>query len=187
MRIIAGEKRGFPLKAPRGSLTRPTLGRVRESLFSILAADVIGAHVLDLFAGSGALGLEALSRGAKECTFVEQARPALEALRANIAKLGYEDRCKVLPADAYRWLEFQKTSGWPRFTLVFSDPPYLRGDALRSLEAVSRHLPLELNSTVVIQSSTREELPDEVPRLRRYRVEKYGDTNIHFYVCWAVT
>ncbi len=182
MRIIAGEKKGFVLKAPRGGDTRPTLGRVRESLFNILRHEVMGAVVLDLYAGAGSLGLEALSRGAVECTFVERGERALQALRDNIKKLGYEQRCRVVRADAKRWLEMQKTTGWPRYHLVFSDPPYDTGEALRSLESVAIHLPLESSAVVVIQSSPRELLPDTCERLRRFRCESYGDTILHFYV-----
>jgi|YelNatPaOPRAMG01_1025707.scaffolds.fasta_scaffold103722_2 16S rRNA (guanine(966)-N(2))-methyltransferase RsmD len=183
MRIIGGEKKGFVLKSPRGEATRPTLGRVRESLFGILGPEVVGARVLDLFAGSGALGLEALSRGALSCTFVEKSESALASLKANIEKLGYQESTNVAKADALRWLQMQKTTGWPTFTLAFCDPPYDTELAERALQLMSNHLPLELNSTVVIQTSPRETLTDDVGRLRKYRTQKYGDTVLHFYVC----
>ncbi|MGC8740365.1 MAG: 16S rRNA (guanine(966)-N(2))-methyltransferase RsmD [Candidatus Sumerlaeaceae bacterium] len=182
IRIIAGEKKGFVLKTPRGTDTRPTLGRVRESLFNILRHEVVGATVLDLYAGAGSLGLEALSRGASHCTFVEQADRALAALQSNIAKLSYEQRCRVFRANVLRWLEMQKSTGWPRYHLVFSDPPYDSGDAARSLEYVAVHLPFEPSAVVVIQASPREELAESYARLRRFRKENYGDTSLHFYV-----
>lgn len=183
MRIIGGEKKGFVLKSPRGAATRPTLARVRESLFGILASDVPGACVLDLFAGAGCLGLEALSRGARECLFVEKSPIALRVLAANVQKLGYEDRTRLVKADALRWLEMQKTSGWPKFSLVLADPPYDTGQSSACLAAIAIHLPMEPNATVAIQTSPREELAEETARLRRYRIADYGDTVVHFYVC----
>src|SRR4051794_41764340 len=101
MRVIAGEWRGRPLKAPPGAATRPTSDRVREALFSILAGRVPGARVLDLFAGSGALGIEALSRGAESATFVDDATPAIAAVKANLTALGA--RAEVRRQDALRF------------------------------------------------------------------------------------
>src|SRR5579859_1944240 len=103
MRVIAGELGGRRLRSPRGEATRPTSGRVREALFSMLG-EIDGARVLDLFAGSGALGIEALSRGAASATFVEHAPPALAALRANLAALGLGERSRVVDGDALRAL-----------------------------------------------------------------------------------
>src|SRR5882672_11266297 len=100
MRIIAGEFRGRTLKSPGDRRVRPTADRVREAWFSILAGDLPGANVLDLFAGSGALGLEALSRGAKSVDFVELSKPSLDTLRANVAALDAEERVHVHRADA---------------------------------------------------------------------------------------
>ncbi len=121
MRIIAGKWRGRALKAPPGDATRPTSDRAREALFSMLASRLgsfEGLAVADIFAGTGALGLEALSRGATHCTFVEQDRAALEALRANIATLGADALVRAQSATGF--------SGGP-FDLVFLDPPYRSG------------------------------------------------------------
>lgn len=183
MRIIAGEKKGFILKSPKGVATRPTLARVRESLFGILQHEIPGAFVLDLFAGAGSLGLEALSRGASGCTFIERADTALAALKANIEKLQYGEKAHVVRADALKWLQMQKTTGWPPYHIVFCDPPYDIGLASCSLKHIAFHLPLHMGATVVIQSSPREQLPDQSERLRRYRIEKYGDTVLNFYIC----
>jgi len=123
MRIIAGAWRGRPISAPPGQATRPTSDRAREALFSMLTSRLgsfEGLHVADLFAGTGALGLEALSRGAAACTFVETDRAALEILRRNAAALGAGDRADIRPQDATR------IAGGP-FHLVFLDPPYRSG------------------------------------------------------------
>lgn len=126
MRIIAGEFRGRRLRPPPGGRVRPTTDRVREAWFSIVGAVVRDAQVLDLFAGSGALGLEALSRGAAHATFVELSQPSLAALRTNIADLGVEDRAAVRRADALRFVA--KLAGEP-YDLAFADPPYRTGQA----------------------------------------------------------
>ena len=132
MRIIAGAWRGRALLAPKGDSTRPTSDRAREGLFSMLQSRLgsfEGLDVADLFAGTGALGLEALSRGAARCTFAEQNRQALETLRANIDKLGARERCDVRAIDATRM------SGGP-FHLVFLDPPYESGLGRRAVESL---------------------------------------------------
>ncbi len=128
MRIIAGEFRGRRLEPPGGRRVRPTAGRVREALFDVLAADLAGAHVVDLFAGSGALGLEALSRGAAACNFVERARGSLAALRANIDALDVADRARVIRADALRFAERLEPGA---YDVALADPPYASGHAAR--------------------------------------------------------
>lgn len=138
MRIIGGTYRGHRLTAPKGP-TRPTTDRTREAVFNLLQsrADLRGARVLDLFAGSGALGLEALSRGAAEAVFVEKAGAALGVIRKNAAALGVSDRCHVVRADALRWLEREAE---PRFDLAFADPPYALDDLARLPDLARPHL-----------------------------------------------
>ena len=118
MRVVAGELGGRRLHAPAGGATRPTADKVREALFSIVG-DIEGARVLDLFAGSGALGIEALSRGAADATFVERAGPAVAAIRRNLLELGLEG--DVRRGDVARFLK--RAAGEPPFDLVFCDPP----------------------------------------------------------------
>src|SRR5215204_512227 len=152
MRVIAGAYGGRRLQAPPGTDTRPTADRVREALFSILGARVEGARVLDLFAGSGALGLEALSRGAAQVTFVESAPAALAALRANLAALGAG--AEVVRADALRWLH-AASRGARQYDLVFLDPPYRRAAELGA--PLSDPLPAVLapGALVVAESDRR--------------------------------
>jgi 16S rRNA (guanine966-N2)-methyltransferase len=159
MRIVAGEHRGRRLRAPAGSATRPTSDRVREALFSILGS-VDSLDVLDLYAGSGALGLEALSRGAESATFVESARPALAAITANLAAIGREDAA-VVDRDVLAWLG----SGAPdsTFDLVFCDPPY--DAAPRVAQALSELLPrvLRPQALIVTESAKRNPLALNLP------------------------
>ena len=121
MRVITGSARGKRLIAPEGLDTRPTADRVKEAIFSIIQFDIEGRHVLDLFAGSGQMGVEALSRGAFSCVFVDSDRKAVEATRKNIANCNFEERAEVLSCDAVSALSRMKKG---RFGLIFLDPPY---------------------------------------------------------------
>ncbi len=122
MRVVAGEARGRPIAAPEGNRTRPTSDRVRESIFNMLfSLDANkGAKVLDLYAGCGALGIEALSRGADSCVFVEQDRRAVECIRKNLDAVGYTDRASVEQADVNAWIDDDDEA----YDLVLADPPY---------------------------------------------------------------
>jgi 16S rRNA (guanine966-N2)-methyltransferase len=175
MRVIAGQWRGRRLQAPPGDATRPTSDRVREALFSVLGARVDGARVLDLFAGSGALGIEALSRGAAEATFVDSAPAAIRAMRANLDALGAD--AEVRRADVRRFLG-SASAAEREYDLVFLDPPYrlagrLGGELAASLPAV-----LAPGATVVAESDRRHELELGLPILDERR---YGDTLIRIH------
>ena len=172
MRVIAGDYRGRRLQAPPGAATRPTSDRVREALFSVLGDRVHGARVLDLFAGSGALGIEALSRGAAEATFVDSALSAIRAVKANLDMLGAE--AEVRRADVRRFLGSARAAA-RQYDLVFLDPPYrlagrLGGELTAALPAV-----LAPGAAVVAESDRRDPLELGLPILDERR---YGDTLI---------
>lgn len=181
MRIIAGERKGSVLKSPKGEQTRPTLGRVRESLFSILGASVVDAQVADLYAGAGGLGLEALSRGAEHCIFVERSRLALEALRANVEKLRYSAFSTVVAQDVSRWLRSRPPLARP-LDLVLLDPPYGSADLGEVVRLVGENLPLAPEALVVVQCSPRDELLETESLLQRKRLQVYGETALHFFL-----
>jgi len=127
MRLTGGSARGKVLLTPRGQTTRPTDARTREMLFNILAGEIADARVLDLYAGSGAVGLEALSRGATSCTFVEQSKPAAALIRSNLEQCGWKDSGEIWPcpvAVALRKLSMQKCA----FDIIFADPPFHAAD-----------------------------------------------------------
>jgi 16S rRNA (guanine966-N2)-methyltransferase len=173
MRIVAGELGGRRLHAPPSRGTRPTADRVREAVFSILG-DVSGARVLDLYAGSGALGIEALSRGAAGADFVDSGRHAIDAIRRNLDELGIEGR--VHRRDALSWLA--QAGGAKAYDLVFCDPPY--DSAVRLAEPLSARLPALLTDSARIVTESDKRLPLELsfPLLRE---RTYGDTRIAVY------
>ena len=174
MRIVAGAYGGRRLTAPRGARTRPTADRVREALFSMLGS-IEGARVLDLFAGSGALGLEALSRGAVEVTFVDSAPAAVRAIRANLEALGAAG--EVRRSDARGFLRNARASG-RQYDLVFLDPPYRRAGALAEALAGDLAAVLAPRARVVAESDRRS--PLELP-LPLQAERRYGDTVIRIY------
>jgi 16S rRNA (guanine(966)-N(2))-methyltransferase RsmD len=175
MRVIAGTYGGRRLQAPPGEATRPTADRVREALFSILGDRVGGARVLDLFAGSGALGLEALSRGAVSATFVDSAPAAIRALRANLEALGAE--AEVVRADALRWLRSAPASA-RQYDLVFLDPPYRRAGELGAPLSAALAPVLAAGALVVAEADRRAPLELTMPATDERR---YGDTLIRFH------
>ena len=170
MRIVAGTWGGRVIQAPPGRGTRPTTDRVREAWMSTVAPELPGARVLDLFAGSGALGLEALSRGASHCTFVEQDAKALAALKANVKALDAGDRADVVRTDA---VKFAAALTVGAFDVAFADPPYGKGFA-RSLAEAFAATPFA--SLLCIEHGKDDVLPD-FPGTRSRR---YGDTWITY-------
>lgn len=170
------------LRAPAGAATRPTSEKVREAIFTILSnqGDLFtGARVLDLFAGSGALGIEALSRGAAHATLVDSAKAPLAAIRANVATLGLSDRINVVAADAVAFVCRACDVPWE---LVFIDPPYASNLAVHAARSL-RPSCLARNATVVIEHDQRHAPPDLLGSLRRTDQRRYGDTVVSFYRC----
>ncbi len=174
MRVIAGTHRGRTLVAPRGSATRPTADRVREALFSTLG-DMSGLEVLDLFAGSGALAIEALSRGAASATLVDSAPRAITAIRRNLETLGMT--ADVRAASATAFLRTARSHG-RQYDLVFLDPPYRRASSLGGELSIALAPVLATGARVVSESDRREPLELELP-LSDERV--YGDTLIRIH------
>ena len=174
MRVIAGTARGRPLVAPRGTGTRPIADRVKETLFAILGGRTPDAQVLDLYAGSGAIGIEALSRGASRCDFVEHDRRAVIAIRQNLERTGLAEQASVHQADVLRFLN---GAVGERFDLVFLDPPYVERAILAPLERlVTRLAP---GGAVVVKHHWRTPIP-EVPALARWRERRFGETALTF-------
>src|SRR4051794_8264375 len=179
MRIIAGQRRGHKFDGPKGKSTRPTSEMVREAIFNILGPLITGRVVVDLFAGTGALGFEALSRGAARAIFVEQNRENVGLIHRNSATLRFEDRVRILNADAYRWVRgYAPVDDAP--LVVFLDPPYREYDERpvkvgRMLETLIRRLP---HGSVVAVESRRTLDEGVLPELEKGDIRRYGGTRI---------
>ena len=169
MRVIAGEFKSRKLASVPGWDVRPTPDRLRESMFSILAPVIEGAVFVDAYAGSGSVGIEAISRGASRCVFIERSPGALEVLRANVASLGLQGRANVLRGKAAGALAGFKAD------IVFLDPPYAEPEEYALAMAVLK-APL-----VVAQHASREVLEERYGKLSRYRTVKHGDNTLSFY------
>lgn len=184
MRIITGSAKGKKLQSLEGDATRPTSERIKEAVFSSIQFDVEGRRVLDLFAGSGQMGLEALSRGAEKATFIDLSREAMEIVKQNCRTTGFFDRSHFLVSDWRNYI--RKASGREQFDLVFVDPPYAMqccADAAAYLAKTELIIP----GAIVVLESGEEEIDLDDPRLSGYRVIKsthYGKktfVNILFY------
>jgi 16S rRNA (guanine(966)-N(2))-methyltransferase RsmD len=184
MRVIAGALKGRRLAPVKGRI-RPTAAKVREAVFDILGPDLAGVRVLDLFAGTGALGIEALSRGAGEAVFVEDHPGALKVLRRNLADLNLADRTTVWSLAVAAALKKLAARG-ERFGLAFLDPPYGGGAAATALNLLASLNVLAPGARVVVEHSRRESLPEACGALTRHTVRRYGDTQAAFYLM-AVT
>jgi 16S rRNA (guanine966-N2)-methyltransferase len=177
VRIIAGERRGARLAVPRGRATRPTSDRARESLFAMLG-DVSGLTLLDPFAGSGALGLEALSRGAEHAVFCETSQPALRALRDNVERLGYGEQSEIARVDGRRRMAADAAAG-RRYHLLLLDPPYTMLPALQ--EEFSLHLPALLVPAGIACLESPSSAPAPELPLALDTTRTYGEARISLY------
>ncbi len=169
LRVAGGVARGRRLKAPKN--IRPTQGMVKQAIFNMVGPRIEGADVLDLFAGSGALGIEALSRGAAAVTFVDQQPRGLAILRQNLDALGFKERARLVRSDVVRWLE-SSSEAIRAADFVFLDPPYDDVVLDRALMVLDREV---IGATVLAEHSRRQELP-ALQRLRVDRERRYGDT-----------
>ena len=182
-RVIAGSAKGVRLRAP-GAGTRPLADRVKQTLFAILEPDLPGARVLDLFAGSGAAGIEALSRGAAGAVFIEKDQGAAAVIEANLRAAGLAGpNATVIRWDVVRWLAEAQTDAGDPFDLVLVDPPYAETELMaRVLEALGRiGAPLAADGRVVAKHFWRDRPPEQVGRLTAERERRFGETALTFY------
>jgi 16S rRNA (guanine966-N2)-methyltransferase len=189
MRVIAGTYRSRPLLAPKGMETRPTSDRLRETLFNVLAPRMEGSVFLDLYAGSGAVGIEALSRGARQAIFVENAEPALKAIRTNLATLGIKGSFAIEARSASAALK-RLTSAGSQAGLIFLDPPYVStNDYETTLSLLGNECAAILapDAIVIAEHSRKHDLAESIGALHRYRVLKQGDAALSFYKAEAET
>ncbi len=185
MRIIAGKYRSRILKSLKGLALRPTSDRLRETLFNILGPGVVGSRFLDIFAGTGAVGIEALSRSAADVTFIENHVPAAKLIRHNLDSLKITSGYTILAADALAALQKLTTRHTPStrpFDFVFVDPPYAAHvDYARTLEFLATTNFLAPDALVIFEHHHKFQLPEQFGHLRRTRVLKQGDSALSFY------
>jgi 16S rRNA (guanine(966)-N(2))-methyltransferase RsmD len=180
MRVIAGTQKGRRLHGPKGPGLRPTADRVKEALFSILGARVSGARFLDLYAGTGAIGIEALSRGASSVTFVESDPTAGRLLRTNLSACGLETDAELFPSKAETFLRGTRT-GAAAFDIIFADPPYQLDVETTLWPALTATRALVPGGLLVLEHATRQALPPATASLSLLRQYRYGDTTLSVF------
>ena len=172
MRIITGTARGRKLEAPAGLATRPTSEKVKEAVFSALQFEIEGARVLDLFAGSGQMGLEALSRGASRCVIVDSSKAAQAAIRANIEAAGFGPEAKLVAGDAGAYLR----STADRFDIAFCDPPYRQENLSALLAGIGAVMAPA--GILALETDAAEDVPSQAAHLQKHREYRYGKTKV---------
>ena len=177
MRVITGKARGVTLKTPDGLQTRPTTDRVKEALFSIINFDIPGSRVLDLFGGTGQLGIEALSRGAKSAVFVDAGEPACRLIRENLKRTKLEADGKVVRSDYLAYLNRCRE----QFDIVFLDPPYAEVFLENSLKRIAEIDILQSNGIIVTERPLGKDLSVEMEGFTRSKDYKYGNTLLTIY------
>ncbi len=177
MRVISGLAKGVSLKTPDGLATRPTADRIKEAMFSIIQFDVPGTAVLDLFGGTGQLGIEALSRGAKSAVFVDQAESACSLIRENLKRTKFQNSAKVVRSDYLTYLKNTQE----KFDIILLDPPYAEIFLENSLKMISEIDILQSNGIIVTERPVEKALSMDFPGFSRSRDYKYGNTLLTIY------
>lgn len=180
MRIIAGRAKGRKLLSPKGMVTRPTLDRVKEAMFNIIQNSVPEAVALDVFAGTGSLGLEAVSRGAKKCYLIDKSAITYPILEQNVKSLKFERECETLNMDSYEALRYF-ASKKKDFTLIFIDPPYAKEMIPPAVDIISKNRLLAPNGIIVTKIDSREKIYEGNDMISIVDYRKYGKTIVCFY------
>jgi len=180
MRIIGGTAKGMNILSPEGMGTRPTLDRIKESIFNIIQYRIQDRVVLDAFAGTGSLGLEAASRGAKECYLIDKGKVTFPLLKRNIELLKFQDKCKCFNRDSYRALEDFGKKGLV-FDLIFIDPPYCKDMIPPAVEIIHKYSMLEKDGIIVSKIDSSEIIYKGNDKIVLTDFRKYGNTTVCFY------
>lgn len=178
MRIISGEHKGRRLAGGKKTRVRPTSDKVKESIFNILREKVMGKRILDLFAGVGSLGIEALSRGAEWVTFVDTSLPSINILKKNLENLNLKSKSTILRMDGLRALDKLKQN----FQMIFADPPYLKGFVQGIIDSVAQSEVLEKNGILILEHHKKETFSFPEEKLVALKQKKFGDTVISFFL-----
>lgn len=181
MRVIAGKVKGRKLKAPSGLDTRPLTDMIKEALFNVWGKNIENAELLDLFAGSGSVGIEALSRGAQNVIFVDNSPKATRVIRENVVSCGFIDFCKIYRNDVFRAIYLLDRSR-TKFDFIYVDPPFTNerifDEVISTLDEVNI---LKEDGIMVIRTRRSKDMPAELEHLTRYRLKTYGESSLHYY------
>lgn len=180
MRVVAGLAKGRKLKSSTIPSLRPTADKVKEALFDILGTEVRDSCFLDLFAGTGGVGIEALSRGSRQVTFVEKMSPLVELIRTNLSMCGFTNY-EIIQAEVLKILPSLHKQQ-KKFNIVFIDPPYHSELAMKTLEAVATYDILEQDHLIIIEHDSKTSFKEQVGEVYSFRVKKFGDTSLSFYL-----
>jgi len=180
MRIIAGSAKGKRIKSRKGNETRPTLDRVKESLFSIIHPYVEGSTFLDLFSGTGNIALEAISRGSKRAVMIEKEQEALKVIIENVNNLGFEDRCRAYKNDVERAVEILGKKR-EKFDIIFMDPPYKDNVCTKVIKKIQKADILAENGLIIAEHHFQEDLAEEIGEFKKSDERRYGNKEITFY------
>lgn len=178
MRIIAGKRKGLNIKTIEGESTRPTRDMVREALFSILTSKIPDAKFLDLFAGSGAIGIEAISRGAVEACFSDTNSQCIKVIKENINKANFENESRVFNLDYKLVLKKLKDE---KFDVIFIDPPYNKGLGVDAITKISEYDLLADDGVIILETDTNEEVPEGIGIYEKYNSKKYGRNILNLF------
>jgi len=180
LRVIAGTAKKRRLKSPGNLPVRPTADRVKESLFNILTPRIPGCIFADLFAGTGGVGIEALSRGAGKVLFVEKDPRVVRLMTQNISLTGLNNGAEIMPGDVEQALR-RAAQRHEKFDIIFADPPYRQGLAAMVLNTLAKYPVWQVNTMIILESDANDELPEDTGVFALWRREKYGDTALSFY------
>lgn len=180
MRVISGKARGLKLNTPKNNDVRPTTDRVKESLFNMINPYIMESDILDLFAGTGSLGIECLSRGANKCVFVDNSKESISIIKSNIKKARVENESIVINSD-FKSVIHSLSLKNERFDVIFMDPPYYKDMFNDALRGIDENNLLKEDGIIVVEHDTKDKFPDNILRLYKSREKKYGNTTLTFY------
>jgi 16S rRNA (guanine966-N2)-methyltransferase len=180
LRVIAGTAKGQKLKTVKGDTTRPTSDRVKESLFNIIAGIIPDSHVLDLYAGTGNLGIEALSRGAKSAVFIDKSRECYHIIMENLLHTKLSDKAKILTGEVANTIK-SHSNDLGKFDIIFLDPPYNKNLIEETLNFIVNSDIIKDDGLIIAESDIDDSIPEEIGKLKLKRNQKYGDTVLSFF------
>lgn len=181
MRVISGTARGKRLQAPRGMDTRPITDMIKEALFNVIGRNIVNASLLDLFAGSGSVGIEALSRGAQQVIFIDNSNNAVRVIKENLNNCGFTERFELYRNDVFRAMEILEKRK-AKFDYIYADPPFTVETIFSPLlEILDKSFLLAPDGSLIIRSPRRMNLPPKLNSLEEYRINNYGESTLHYY------